>query len=166
MPASLHSGAGAGRGGAGGGLAPRFGFCGTAAVGFPFCPPSRRGGTTGDFGGAGFLTGGAGFRVGGAGFLVGATETAAAAGADEAAVADGVTECVCEGAAGSAGVRAWLALVDGAAGAVAAGAVPSDPPDSEQPATASTSPSTTSGADTPHGPRFRIIPAPDKTIMR
>ncbi|WP_393062155.1 hypothetical protein [Streptomyces sp. LN549] len=128
------------------------------AAGFPFCPPPpRRGGATGDFSGAGFLVGG--------------TETAAAAEA-VAAEADGVAECAglaeCagEGAVASAGVRAGLALRDGVAAAGVPGGVPSELPDSEQPAAASASPSTTSSADAPRGPRFRIIPAPSKTIMR
>ncbi|MET8124213.1 hypothetical protein ABZV67_10870 [Streptomyces sp. NPDC005065] len=56
---------------------------------------------------------------GGAGFLVGGTETATAA------EADGVAECVGEGAPESAGVRVGLALGDGVAGV----GVPVDLPD-------------------------------------
>ncbi|MFI5628578.1 hypothetical protein ACIA8E_04155 [Streptomyces sp. NPDC051664] len=95
---------------------------------------------------------------GGAGFLVGGTATAAEA--------DGVAKRVGEGAAGSAGVRVGLALGDGVAGAGVPGGFPVDLPDSEQPAAAIASPSTNSSADTGQGPRFRIIPAPSKTIMR
>jgi hypothetical protein len=111
---------------------------------------SRRGGVTGDFGGAGLLVGG--------------TETAAGAEAEGAV-------CVDEGPAGTEGVRSGLTLADG----VVTVGVPEgflvDVPDSEsceQPAAAGASPSTaTTSPDTAHGPRFRTIPPPKNDhVMR